>query len=542
MGLVQSSSIQTSSPDQSIVDSGRQDATVQVWDAVRSGNANSLAELLHTPTASLTSLDDETGETVLHLAASLDNHEVLQALLRDPRCDQDQLELQDKQGYTPLMRAVERTDARAMELLTTASDDSRDFFSSSTYNDSFPTDSARQHASLATLYCRSEGNSSVAVQYAIRAENSESARFFVDLGGDPLASIRKITVARQAPDSYLSYCYDKYAVMSDQVGWSLDKGLIDASHLMLAIDEASAAGEDDITRFLAKHLARAAPEQQLDNAIHFASKNVNQALPGLFSGIKKDYSDDLLTVLHSKTLTNNVKVPLAHMMSLHSQVDSSVMVSQLFRQRDYESLALLIKAEVPVSFLVRGLIFDRQYDQLPLLASLGADVESLLSNDTYKSLHGNPNDLEELGAALAGAAISHFMFKDEGLSNDQKTEKLQLWLTNYAVAKQGAVKALTEQARDSSAAGLLDRVKPMIDAGVSTTELLGELGKRSLRSTALEFLKRDADFDSSTKNIGRAMEMLIAEGESHGAGQLAMVLESLISAKRDSGLPANRTE
>lgn len=495
----------------------------QIFEMAALGQAGLLADWIDATEFDLTTLDDSTGETLLHRALSAGQNDVVMMLLDRAGNDSRVIDVKDRDGYTPLMRAAAVNNVPMMQALVergARSDDRVEVPALSPDSDAWlemsivkpqivPDASdalgvtvsiARRrygqlvsgslrgsvdvtaHAAAAQMLVDARGDLSRAFEMAVERKSAYAAKFYFDALRDAVAPVRDLA----APSTRR---YDVLAALL----WAQQSG-----------DESQV---EAITKY--------------------------EVISALLRNHMQGYSDSVKIVLLRRMIdaAGAAASKLAYVAShaCRRLEPTNAWTENACDTVHFDHLRLLIAAGVRCDPLLVDVFRSAPPVVLQKFGAMEIDCHTMMV--LVRECIGDVDDAPQKIAALLPGVLKG-LFAAERLSEQKKLAALR------ALPLEHARPAVTQIMLDLVQNGQsLAPVRLLIEADASTIDVLGELAKAKNRGALLKFIRMGA-------NPFAAMAELVNRGEREAAHQLAVAvaLEYAPAGPGNPGRPRPRTQ
>lgn len=474
-----------------------------VFAAVRSGDVERVASLLHAYDVDLSAIDEGTGETALHRAVTAGSVEIVTMLLARVHDHPCVLHAPDRAGYTPLMCAAMTRDVPIMKRLVDAGAGLGNLadLANQLNSDADAKRSFEHCLSIVLALTQAGGDLSKAVDVALDQGLESSARCLFEALDDPRCLFTEYIRAGQ---------FDRVAIMVGR-GWIKDTDLIDS------IDEAIRSGNEPfiqcVTDYCAADYERSLMlHYALDGDVRGVSIIVGDGPPAAHAlqtiSMMKDRSrEERLTAM--KMITG--AMPPGFVPNMPGAAD----------RNDMEGLILLLESGVVLSSvnLHRALAMAaEQQDRaaMKVLQGYGANALDVLRVAAHE---------HTWVAGLASSAIE-FSVLDNPSITDRATHlaMLKACLGSSPKMESGAMSLMLEEAK----ARRFDRVALLMEANVPTAYLLIDLIKENHRDIARKMIAMKADVASAVSTLQESMQAHAVVGDREKARNDQDVINGLM--------------
>ncbi|MVW78698.1 ankyrin repeat domain-containing protein [Bordetella sp. 02P26C-1] len=542
MGQIQSQISRAMSSHHSLDASIRLRATdEEVFAAVREGDATRLCYLLYEYEVDLTAVDEATGHSALHLAITRKDSEIVALLLECAVDDPRILDAQDREGYTPLMRAADNADVAMM--LTLYGAGARRVVDLSWVVDFDHPDAAAEMAAqagvgrsftLANAIVNGRGDLLESFKYAVRFRQHSAVPVLFSAGADTYSALKHFVLEERW----------------DHVNYMLSEKLTREHDVLRLLEEAVRSGNEEVIRNL---VSQDQPEEARTLAVRFVCAGDVEGLQALFkSGLSPyDVLGDIANVPDRTDEQKSVAMKriLDAMPSEWELEEKKVveMYKRLSKMHKTDAVKLTIAAGVPADFALRHFSDFTDFGVLTDLIANGSEPAAI-------DFLAREGDDDERGYPILAIVMLYWVLRQESSTRDEKIARLE-WMISLAKDLEGAAAVILDSAWRR---GDQRTQKLLIDAYAPSTQMLMALAKDGQREMVrdLFFDAKRSDLAWTTKlHLGPAMQQLIRNSEDHarrgehnaarreqiGANNLAWVLADVCNPSLASE-PQGRTK
>lgn len=519
-----------------------------IFDMVRTGNANRLSELFENYDVNLTMIDGN-GNTLLHVAALRGRNSILSMLLNQAGGDPNVLDAKNREGFTPLMAAAAKSNATTMKVLVDAGagvDNQLEPFNQLPYLSDKKTCWAAKCADAGRTLIAVQGNISAAFDMAVQSKLRVAASIFFLPEVDSLSTLERCIRLNKW----------------DSVEMMLDQRLTRPNEVFATINEAVQAGNQKAINTLVNWDHR---EEANDLLARYALTNNVNGVTALLN-TSSHFGASLVTIAKMADHTDAEKIAAIKMIAnatsndftrtlirqYNDQVDQQA--NEQFREQAAYVVRILVAAGIPAAAPLKALA-DKG-DQ--------ATLSNLIANGGYPSamalLREQDDPHGKWQAPVAYEVLKVIILEEKPIQSELNVSQLRKCLERVAHIAEAAPKAIlngkkfSEELkiakmkrimswsedikrgaealmRDEGKVGHYDRVKLLMAAQSPGIDLLMNLGRTNSRGPASKVIDMGADIASAINHLISNSKIYAARGdhdaarrEQNAANQLVLTL------------------
>lgn len=445
-----------------------------IFQALTTLDADSFSDLLDESQFDLTTHDESSGQTILHLSIQLCRHDITEILLQRAQHDPAVLNTPDHHGYTPLVFAAEKGRVELMQAILGAGGHTGDSFTLADLKVGSPRSIKDGWVCMALMLIEAQGDVSTAFELAVQHRHTEAAKAYFYAGACILSALQR------GPDA---------------IRWMTAVRCLRADDVLSALQAAKQV--DDVQSIM--ELTRTETVLlALDNVADRSDAKIAELLKAFIDAGAN--AEDLVEVSMGRCLKHGLHGGLPDMRTFLRDIgigsDDFGVIKQLFNVGASGVPELIWQAE-----------YKRAYG-IDLMISLGADALGALKKLPCSSRH-----------LVARSALIHTLGQRE-LSEADRVEKLK------ALMEAGGELEAEKLLRNLiSKNGSFENVTLLMRAGVFPSEDLlmmlvsaacyAELrhiyankpGHSPQRQLLRELIRMDADFSPVVTTLRRNWEM-----------------------------------
>lgn len=483
MGLVQSLVTRESSAMLSIGVLTPPDFSLnELFDAVQSGDTDTLPYMLDGGQVDLTCIDEVSGDTLLHRAISLGHGAITQLLMDKADNDPNVLNALDRQGYTPLMLAAAARNVTLMKALIDAgagTDGSMNLGDlKGEFNFFTAVTGAKLCALTALFLIEARGDISKAFELAVKYEVPYAEKLYLDAGADAMSAAQHVPCPRGVKRMF-------------------DLGYVGVGDKLAILEQAKLTGHAELTRLLADY----------------------DELSSVLDHMQDRPDGEKIAVIRSFISAEPSRAQSWGGWALHrcKNFRGGKWSDDAFKPKHFDYLKLMVSAGAQMEQTLVSMTVYGERVAIQRLVESGADVTGAVSYFRKSEYYVQNNHAQYIDILTDAVTLKNLLQKDCALPEKGRIALLKVYI------RDGMRDVANELIRDKvKAEHSLDAARLLILAGASATKALMDLGRETgdraaARAIARQLIHVGADFAPAMNRLFEQSKEYKESGEPEAA-------------------------